>query len=88
LEKLKPLTDWKPKEIPQLKRLKPKVSLEKIFQVVSGEFGCSKKKILEKGRKNNKARVILQSILQETSVAQHAVNWAIILVVYQVRPLP
>ena len=44
------------KEIPQLKRLKPKVSLEKILQVVSDEFGCSKEKILEKGRKKNKAR--------------------------------
>ena len=46
------------KEIPQLKRLKPKVSLEKILQVVSDEFECSKEKILEKGRKKNKARVI------------------------------
>ena len=33
------------KEIPQLKRLKPKVSLKKILQVVSEEFGCSKEKI-------------------------------------------
>ena len=37
------------KEIPQLKRLKPKVSLETILQAVSDEFGCSKEMILEKG---------------------------------------
>ena len=46
------------KEIPQLKRLKPKVSLETILQVVSDEFGCSKEMIREKGRKNNKPRGI------------------------------
>ena len=46
------------KEIPQLKRLKPKVSLETILEVVSDEFGCSKEMIREKGRKNNKPRGI------------------------------
>jgi len=75
------------KEIPQLKRLKPKISLEKILQVVSDEFGCSKEKILEKGRKTTKPE-FSQSILHETLVVQHAVNWAIILVAYRVRPLP
>ncbi|MBC2694983.1 MAG: hypothetical protein HF982_06875 [Desulfobacteraceae bacterium] len=30
------------KEIPQLKKLKPKVSIEKILQTVSDELGCSK----------------------------------------------
>ena len=50
------------KEIPQLKRLKPKVSLEKILQVVSDEFGCSKEKILEKGRKKNKARSLARDL--------------------------
>jgi hypothetical protein len=44
------------KEIPQLKRLKPKISLERILQVVSDEVGCGKEEILEKGRKNNNAR--------------------------------
>ena len=42
------------KEIPLLKRLKPKVSLETILQVVSDEFGCSKEMIRGKGCKDNK----------------------------------
>jgi len=57
------------KEIPQLKRLKPKISLEKILQVVSDEFGCSKEKILEKGRKNNKARVLAIYLARDFSGA-------------------
>lgn len=55
------------KEIPQLKRLKPKISLEKILQVVSDEFGCSKEKILEKGRKNNKARSLAIYLARDLS---------------------
>jgi len=55
------------KEIPQLKRLKPKISLEKILQVVSDEFGCSKEKILEKGRKNNKARDLAICLARDLS---------------------
>ena len=55
------------KEIPQLKRLKPKVSLEKILQVVSDEFGCGKEKILEKGRKKNKARALAIYLARDLS---------------------
>ncbi len=57
------------KEIPQLKRLKPKISFEKILQVVSDEFGCGKKKILEKGRKNNKARALAIYLARDLSGA-------------------
>ena len=57
------------KEIPQLKRLKPKVSLKKILQAVSDEFGCSKEKIREKGRKNNKSREIAIYLARDLSGA-------------------
>jgi REP element-mobilizing transposase RayT len=46
------------KEIPQLKTLKPKVSLKRILEFICDEFGCSKERIIEKGRKRNKAREI------------------------------
>ncbi len=58
------------KENPQFKkRLKSKVSLEKILQVVSDEFGCSKEKILGKGRKNNKARSLAIYLVRDLSGA-------------------
>jgi REP element-mobilizing transposase RayT len=44
------------KEIPQLKKLKPRVGLETIIQAVCDEVGCSQEQIREKGRKSNKAR--------------------------------
>ena len=56
-------------EIPQLKRLKPKVSLETILQAVSDEFGCSKEMIREKGRKNNKSRGIAVYLARDLSGA-------------------
>jgi putative transposase len=46
------------KEIPQLKKLKPKVSLATIIQSVCDEFGCSEEQIKIRGRKNNKVRAI------------------------------
>ncbi len=55
------------KKILQLKTLKPKISLEKILQIVSDEFGCSKEKILEKGRKNNKARTFAIYLARDLS---------------------
>jgi hypothetical protein len=55
------------KEIPQLKRLKPTISLKSILQTVSNEFGCSKEKILEKGRKNNKARSLAIYLARDLS---------------------
>jgi chromosomal replication initiation ATPase DnaA len=44
------------KEIPQLKRLKAKVTLETVVNCVCEEFGCDKEQIIAKGRKKNKAR--------------------------------
>ena len=46
------------KEIPQLKKLKPKVSLVKVVQAVTQEFNCSPERIIAKGRKKNKAREV------------------------------
>ena len=43
-------------EIPQLRKLKPKVSPEDIVMVVSNAFACSVEQIVTKGRKNNKPR--------------------------------
>jgi len=57
------------KEIPQLKRLKPKVPLEEILQAVGEEFGCSNEKILGKGRKHNKARSLAIYLARDLSGA-------------------
>ena len=46
------------KEIPQLKKLKPWVSPEKIVNALCTEFKCSDQNILTKGRKVNRARDI------------------------------
>jgi REP element-mobilizing transposase RayT len=43
-------------EMPQLKELKPKPSLETIVRVVCDEMRCSEEQILEKGRKKNIGR--------------------------------
>ncbi len=58
------------KEIPQLKRLKPKVSLETILQAVCDEFGRSKEQVMEKGRKGNKAREIAIYLARDFSGAK------------------
>ncbi len=55
------------KEIPQFKRFKPKVSLKTILQAVIDEFGCSKEKIREKGRKNKKSRKIVIYLTRDLS---------------------
>ena len=55
------------KEIPQLRKLKPKISLETILQVVSDEFGYSEEKIREKGRKNNRPREIAIYLARDIS---------------------
>jgi REP element-mobilizing transposase RayT len=44
------------KEIPQLRHLKPRISLETVVEQVSKEFNCEVENILQKGRKQNKAR--------------------------------
>jgi REP element-mobilizing transposase RayT len=46
------------KEIPQLKKLKPRVALEDVVQAVSEQFETSAEQITAKGRKNNKAREV------------------------------
>ena len=46
------------KEIPQLKKLKPRVAIKNIVQAVSEQFKCSEDLIIGKGRKNNKAREV------------------------------
>ncbi len=55
------------KEIPQLKKLKPKVDPENVVNAVSNEFGCSEDQIIVKGRKNNKPREIAIHIARDLS---------------------
>ena len=55
------------KEIPQLKKLKPKVTLKTIIQSVCDEFGCSEEQIKIRGRKNNKARAIAMYLARDLS---------------------
>ena len=55
------------KEIPQLKKLKPKVSLVKVVQAVTQEFNCSPERIIAKGRKKNKAREVALYIARDMS---------------------
>lgn len=45
-------------EMPQLRKLKPRYSLDLIIEAVADVFNISKDQILEKGRKNNLARDI------------------------------
>jgi chromosomal replication initiation ATPase DnaA len=46
------------KEIPQLKRLKPRVALKDLVKAVSEQFETSADRITAKGRKNSKAREV------------------------------
>lgn len=46
------------KEVPQLKKLKPRVPPEAIAKAVCEEFGCNEEQIITKGRKKNKAREV------------------------------
>ncbi|MBI2472131.1 MAG: transposase [Planctomycetes bacterium] len=57
----------KEKEIPQLKKLKPKVALTTIIQSVCDEFRCSEDQIKIKGRKDNKARAIAMYLARDLS---------------------
>jgi REP element-mobilizing transposase RayT len=43
-------------DLPQLRQLKPRCSLERLIDIVADAFGSTKEQILEKGRKNNLAR--------------------------------
>ena len=55
------------KEIPQLKKLKPKVSLKTIIQSVCDEFGCREEEVKIRGRKNNKVRAIAMYLARDLS---------------------
>ena len=55
------------KEIPQLKKLKPKVSIKTILQRVCDEFGCSEEQIQRKGRKGNTVRTIAIYLARDLS---------------------
>ena len=55
------------KEIPQLKKLKPKVQLETIVHAVCEEFGCNEVQVLKKGRKKNKAREVAIHLARDLS---------------------
>ena len=46
------------KEIPELKKIRPQVSVDKLVKIVCEEFECKKEYILQKGRKRNIAREI------------------------------
>ncbi|MGR3319159.1 MAG: transposase [Candidatus Anammoxibacter sp.] len=46
------------KEIPELKKIRPKVSVDKVVKMVCKEFECKNGYILQKGRKRNVAREI------------------------------
>jgi putative transposase len=45
-------------EIPELKKLKPRIAIEDVVQAVSDKFETSADQITVKGRKNNKAREV------------------------------
>ena len=46
------------KEIPELKKIRPQVSVDKVVEIVCNEFECKGEYILQKGRKRNIAREI------------------------------
>ncbi len=55
------------KEIPQLKKLKPRAALEDVVEAVSEQFDCSQAQILAKGRKKNKARQVAIYLARDLS---------------------
>jgi REP element-mobilizing transposase RayT len=55
------------KEIPQLRQLKPRISLETVVEQVSKKFNCEVEDILQKGRKQNKAREIAIYLARDLS---------------------
>ena len=55
------------KEIPQLKKLKPKVPLETVAKAVSEEFTCKRVQIITKGHKKNKAREVAIYLARDMS---------------------
>ena len=55
------------KEIPQLKKLKPRVAIEHVVQVASEQFKCNEDQVDAKGRKNNKAREVAIYLCRDMS---------------------
>jgi hypothetical protein len=55
------------KEIPQLRKLKPRINLETIVQAVCDEVGCREEQIREKGRKGNQARELAIYLARDLS---------------------
>jgi REP element-mobilizing transposase RayT len=55
------------KEIPQLKKLKPKIALENVVKAVALDFACTKEFIIVKGRKKNKAREVAMYLARDMS---------------------
>ena len=55
------------KDIPELKKIKPRVSVEKVVKITCREFECEKDYILQKGRKKNDARDIAMYIARDIS---------------------
>ena len=46
------------KEIPELKKIRPKVSVDQVVKIVCNEFECKKEYIIQKGSKRNLAKEI------------------------------
>ena len=55
------------REIPQLRKLKPGISLATILRRICDEFGCSEEQIKRKGRKDNKVRAIAMYLARDLS---------------------
>lgn len=55
------------KEIPQLKKLKPRVQLKTVANAVCEEFDCNEEQIIAKGREKNKAREVAIYIARNVS---------------------
>jgi len=55
------------KEIPQLKKLNPRVNPDDVVEAVCREFGCSKEQIIIKGKKKNKSREVAIHIARDLS---------------------
>ena len=55
------------KEIPELKKIKPRDSIEEVVRITCKEFECEKDYILQKGRKKNVARDLAMYIARDIS---------------------
>jgi REP element-mobilizing transposase RayT len=55
------------KEVPQLRKLKPKIQLKNVVKAVCEEFACSEERIIKKGRKKNKAREVAIHLSRDLS---------------------